>query len=427
LKDSLDLSLGLSLLVCAIFVATLLLALTRPGRIHEGVWTTAGALAMLATGGVHLADLREIYETSRGAVLFLVALLILSALVDRGGLFDWAALHAARGAKGSGRALFRNVFWLGAAVTATLSLDTTAVLLTPIVLAFVRELELPAAPYVIACAFAANAASLALPVSNLSNLILTAAFQVPFADFVLHMLPAQAAVLAVTYASLRGHVGARLRAFDPARVSRAPAGAIPHRGYFRTTVVVLGLALVGYMVAPLASVEPYVVAFVAAGVLAIAGVRAGRVGGSVIREVSWGVVPFVLGLFVVVQGLEGLGLAGAAARLLAHAPGGAIGRTLATTGAAAVASNAVNNLPATLVVRAALASLGGPRTLVYAALVGTNVGPNLVPFGSLASVLVLTLARERGVRVSGWAFARAGLWATPLACVVAALVLALTR
>ncbi|HTB71959.1 MAG TPA: ArsB/NhaD family transporter, partial [Polyangiaceae bacterium] len=94
--------------------------------------------------------------------------------------------------------------------------------------------------------------------------------------------------------------------------------------------------------------------------------------------------------------------------------------------AAAVASNVVNNLPATLVARSALVQVGGDRALVYATLLGTNVGPNLVPFGSLASVLVLALARERGVRVSGWAFARAGLVATPLACLLAAIALGLT-
>jgi arsenical pump membrane protein len=414
-------------LVVALFAATLVLALVKPARIHEGFWTVGGALAMLAVGGVRAADLREIYETSRGAIFFLVALLILSALVDRSGLFEWAALHAARAARGSGRVLFRNVFLLGALVTATLSLDTTAVLLTPIVLAFVRRLEVPARPYVVACAFVANAASLALPISNLTNLILTAAFRVPFADFVARMIPIQLAVLAVTYAALRVHFRAEVRSFDAARVPADPAEAIPHRGYFRATVAVLSLALVGYLAAPLVHVEPYVVAFVAAAVLAGAGVWAGRVSRATLREVSWGVVPFVVGLFVVVQGLEDLGLPALAARWLSGAPGGDLGRTLAVTGAAAAASNVVNNLPATLVARAALGALGGPRDLVYAALVGTNVGPNLVPFGSLATVLVLTVARERGARVSGWSIVRAGLWATPLACAVASLGLALTR
>ncbi len=371
---------------------------------------------MLAVGAVRFSDLHEIYDASRGALLFLVALLILSALVDKSGLFEWAALQAARRARGSGRVLFRNVFVLGAVVTVTLSLDTTAVLLTPVVLAFVRRLAVPARPYVVACAFVANAASLALPVSNLTNLILVASFHVPFADFVARMLPIQIGVLAVTFVALRRHFRSELLAFDGAGVAGEPADAIPHPGYFRATVAVLVVALVGYLVAPLFALEPYVVAFAASAVLALAGALAGRIRVSAIRDVSWGVVPFVIGLFVVVQGLEGLGLARAAARLVEHAPGGDVGRTLTATGLAAVASNLVNNLPATLVARSALVALlgrsgagagGGEGTLVYATLVGTNVGPNVVPFGSLATVLVLTVARERGVRVSGWAASRA--------------------
>jgi arsenical pump membrane protein len=270
-------------------------------------------------------------------------------------------------------------------------------------------------------------------VSNLTNLILAGTFRVPFADFVARMLPIQVGVLVVTYAGLRWHFDAELRTFDAARVEGDPASAIPHRGYFRATVVVLVMALIGYLTSPLAGVEPYAVAFAACAVLAVTGVRAGRVDRGLVREVSWGVVPFVIGLFVVVQGLAGLGLANAAGRLLARTPTGSIAQTLVATGAAAVASNVVNNLPATLVARSALVqfahlTLGQPSaatSLVYATLVGTNVGPNLVPFGSLATVLVLTIARERGVRVSGWAFARAGLWVTPLACLLASVALAL--
>ena len=411
--------------VVGIFAATLVLALTKPRRIHEAVWTGCGAAAMLAVGAVRVPDLREIYDTSRGAILFLVALLILSALVEKSGLFEWAALRAARSARGSGRLLFRNVFVLGAVVTATLSLDTTAVLLTPVVLAFIRRLAVPARPYVVACAFVANAASLALPVSNLTNLILVAAFRIPFAGFVARMLPIQVGVLAVTFAALRHHFRSELVAFDGAAVAGDPANAIPHRGYFRMTVAVLVAALAGYLVAPLFALEPYVIAFAASAALAVAGALAGRVRGATVRDVSWGVIPFVVGLFVVVQGLEGLGLASAGARLVEQAPAGEMGRTLAATGVAAVASNLVNNLPATLVARAALASVSGGGRLAYATLVGTNVGPNLVPFGSLASVLVLTQARERGVPVSGWAFARAGLWSTPLVCLLAALALGL--
>ncbi len=414
-------------LVIGIFVATLVTATTRPLRIHEAVWTTCGALAMGAVGGVDAGDLREIYDASRAAILFLVALLILSALVDKSGLFEWAALHAAHRARGSGRALFRNVFLLGAVVTATLSLDTTAVLLTPVVLAFVRRLDVPARPYMIACAFVANAASLSLPVSNLTNLVLAAAFRIPFAAFVARMFPIQIVVLAVTYGSLRHHFRSELVAFDSARVAGDPSEVIPDRAYFRATLAVLAVALVGYLAAPVVGVPPYVVAFVASGALVAWGARAGRIDRTIVRHIAWGVVPFVLGLFVVVQGLERLGLADAMARLLEKVPGGDTARILASTGASAVASNIVNNLPATLVARSALQRIHGPDALVYATLVGTNVGPNIVPFGSLASVLVLTTARERGVHVSAWAFARAGLWATPVACALAALAIAILR
>jgi arsenical pump membrane protein len=412
-------------LVLGIFAATLALALAKPGGVHEAIWTLAGAAAMLATGAVLPADLRAIYDAGHAAVLFLVALLVLSALIDRSGLFEWAALRAARGACGSGHVLFRNVFMLGALVTTTLSLDTTAVLLTPVVLSFVRRLDVNARPYVVACAFVANAGSLALPVSNLTNLILAAAFHLPFGRFVLHMLPIQLGVLGVTYVALRGHFARELAPFDATKLD-ADAEVVPHRGYFMATVAVLVAALTGYLVAPLFDVEPYAIAFVASAVLAVAGVATGRVRGGVVREVSWGVVPFVLGLFVVVQGLDGLGLAPALARFIADAPGGPIGRVLATTGMTALASNVMNNLPAALVARSALAPFGGQPALVYATLVGTNVGPNVVPFGSLATVLVLTLARRRGVRVTAADFARAGLWATPVTCALASLAIALT-
>jgi arsenical pump membrane protein len=413
-------------LVLGIFTATLFLALTKPRGIHESVWTLCGAAAMMASGAVHAPDLRAIAGASRSAILFLVALLMLSTLVDKSGLFEWAALHAAQRSRGSGHVLFRNVFVLGAIVTATLSLDTTAVLLTPVVLSFVRRLEVDARPYVIACAFVANAGSLALPVSNLTNLILCAAFHLSFGAYVAHMVPVQAGVLVVSYALLHRHFAPALGPFDASRVAVDPLGAIPHRGYFVTTVAVLVAALAGYVVAPLIGVEPYAVAFVAVLVLAAAGVFARRVRLGTAREVSWGVVPFVVGLFVVVQGLESLGLASAVAHVVASTGGGTIGRAIAMTAVTATASNVVNNLPAALVARSAIDTLGGGPSLVYAALVGTNVGPNVVPFGSLATVLVLALARERGVRVPAAAFVRAGLWTTPLVCLLASVAVALT-
>ncbi|MGH7270900.1 MAG: ArsB/NhaD family transporter [Polyangiaceae bacterium] len=411
------------LVALAIFAATLVLAMVRPRGIHEAVWTVLGATAMLATGAVRTADLAAVYDASHSALFFLVALLIVSAIVDRSGLFEWGALHAARSARGRGQVLFRNVVVLGTVVTATLSLDTTAVLLTPVVLAFVRRLDVPARPYVIACAFIANAASLPLPVSNLTNLILTGAFHIPFCTFTLYMVPAGAAAVTVTYLLLRHHFRNDLPDFDASLVRSNPMRAVPHRRFFQVTIAMLLATLVGYFVAPWFGIEPYVVAFAAAGILAVAGVRAGRVDRSIMTEISWDVVPFVVGLFVVVQGVARLGVVDVIAAFLGRAPGGVTGRVLLTAGVSGAAANVVNNLPAALVARTVLAHGAGGRAMIYATLIGTNVGPNLLPFGSLASVLVLSLAKRRGVRVSTWEFVQAGIVATPLSCVAAALVI----
>ncbi len=133
-------------IVCTlgIFVGTLALIVVRPRGWHEGWWAALGAAAMLALRLVTPTQAFEVVWGSRNTILFLLALLLLSALLESSGFFEWAALHASRLARGDGRRLFRNVFLLGAVVTTALSLDTTAVMLTPIVVAFVQRLRLPA-------------------------------------------------------------------------------------------------------------------------------------------------------------------------------------------------------------------------------------------------------------------------------------------
>ena len=149
-------------------VGTLTLVLVKPRGWNEAFWPALGAIAMILFELVTPRRAFAMVWASRSALLFLLALLLLSALLEVSGFFEWAALHAGHRARGDGRRLFRNVFVLGVLVTTALSLDTTAVMLTPIVIAFVKRLRLPARPYVIASAFVANIASLALPMSSSS-------------------------------------------------------------------------------------------------------------------------------------------------------------------------------------------------------------------------------------------------------------------
>jgi arsenical pump membrane protein len=411
----------------AVFSAMLALVVVRPRRWNEAWWTILGAAAMLALGLVSPREAVEATLSGKNALLFLLSLLGLSLLVGKSGFFDWAAVRCARVAKGNARSLYRNTFVLGAVVTAILSLDTTAVILTPIVVALVKRLKLPAAPYVVTCAFVANVGSLVLPISNLTNILFADAFHLTFAAFAARMIVPQVVALFTTYGLLLWHFRRELpRRYEGASLPE-PASVVPHRGYFRACVSVLVAVLVGYFLAPLAGLEPYTVAFAGCGALAIAGAITGRVGIGAVGELAWGVFPFVVGLFIAVRGLENLGIVGAASAWLAEMSPGSPEKLLAAAGATAIASNVLNNLPSALISRSVLVDSHADTRTVLAALVGADVGPLITPFASLATMLVLALAHRAGEGVPTRPFVMLGLWAAPVIVVATTLALTMVR
>ncbi len=406
-----------------VFAAVLVAVVVRPRGWNEAWWTVFGALAMLGLGLVSPREAIAAAFAGKNALLFLLSLLSLSMLVGKSGFFEWAALRCARFAKGDARVLYRNAFLLGAIVTAVLSLDTTAVILTPVVLALVRRLKLPAAPYVALCAFVANVGSLLLPVSNLTNILFADAFRLGFAFFASRMLVPQLTALLATYAILRWHFRGELpERFEHESLPSAHS-AVPDRPYFIMCVTVLILVLIGYFLLPLVGVAPYVIAFAGSGALAIAGAARGRVPLRAVGELAWGVFPFVLGFFVVVRGLENLGLVERLSAWLPHLTPGSKGSLLVVSGATAAASNVMNNLPAALLSRSVLLESHADVGMVLAGLVGADVGPMITPFGSLATMLVLALARREGQEPRAGRLLALGLWATPLIVVAATVAL----
>ncbi len=409
-----------------VFAAMLALVLLRPRRWHEAWWTTFGALAMLGLRLVSPGDAIAATLDGKAALLFLLALLLLSLLIGKSGFFDWAAIRCAHFAGGDGQALYRNTFVLGALITATLSLDTTAVILTPIVLALVRRLQMRALPYVVLCAFVSNVGSLLLPISNLTNILFAATFRLDFAEFAARMLAPQIVALAVTYAWLRWYFRRDLRAQFDRTALPSPASTVPNRAYFVTSIVVLLSVLFGYFVAPSVGLEPYVVAFGGVAVLAVAGAITQRVRPRAVTEVSWGVFPFVIGLFVAVRGVENLGFSHAVSEWLAGMHTGSASKMLTTAALAAVASNVMNNLPAALLMRGILHDAQVHARPVFAALIGANAGPIVTPFGSLATMLVIALARRDGVRVSTRSILRLGAVLAPVLVLLTTLTAAAT-
>jgi len=409
-----------------IFAVMLALVVIRPRRWNEAWWTMLGAAAMLAFGLVTPHDALGAIFAGKNALLFLLSLLALSLLVGKSGFFDWAAIRCALVAKGDAHSLYRNAFVAGAIITAILSLDTTAVMLTPVLLALVKRLKVPAAPYVVLCAFVANVGSLLLPISNLTNLLFADAFHQTFAAFAARMIAPQLVALASTYAVLRYHFRRDLpKQFDGESMPE-PASVVPHRAYFQLCIAVLAVVLIGYFLAPLMGLEPYVFAFAGSGVLLIAGIAAGRVHLHAMRELSWDLFPFVIGLFIAVQGLENLGIVAISSGWLAEMWPGSPGKLLAVAGATAFASNIMNNLPAALIARSVLLHSHAHVGTILAALIGADVGPMVTPFGSLATMLVLAFARRDGVEVHAGKLVMLGLWAVPVIVVLTVLVLSLS-
>ena len=409
----------------AIFGLTLALLLIRPRGLHEAWATVMGAVLMLLC---HLETPHEAWQgIAQGGdvLLFLLALLLLSDLLRASGFFEWAAIHAARAARGDGRTLYRNVFLLGALITAFLSLDTTAVILTPLVLSFVQRLRLPPRPFLLACAFIANTGSLLLPVSNLTNLLFVSAFHLRFEQFALRMALPQAVAVAANYLLFR-----RLFAKDiPARFDQddlpLPAGVLPDAPYFRGAVVVLCAVLVGYFVGSLAGVPPYAIALIGCAALFIWGLWRRQVGWGIVREISWPLFPFVIGLFVVVRGVENLGLAGLAAQGLRDAGSQPLAQILAAAFGAGLGSNVVNNIPMALLAISVLHHAASVPAL-YGAILGCDLGPNLTVAGSLATMLVISSARRAGEDIGARQFFAAGLRVTPLLLLATSVTLWLT-
>jgi len=409
-----------------IFATMVALVVIRPRKWNDAWWTTLAAAAMLLLGLVTPHEAIGSVLAGKSALLFLLSLLALSLLVGKSGFFDWAAIRCARMARGDAHRLYRNAFIAGAIITAVLSLDTTAVMLTPVMLALVKRLKVPAAPYVVLCAFVANVGSLLLPISNLTNLLFADAFHQTFAAFAARMIVPQLVALVTTYAILRWHFRAELPSSFQGEGLPDPSTAIPNHAYFVLCIAVLAAVLVGYFLAPLWGLEPYVFAFAASAVLALSGLLAGRVQIRTVLELSWDLFPFVIGLFIAVQGLENLGIVSLSSGWLAEMRPGSPEKLLTAAGSTAFASNIVNNLPAALIARSVLLRSHAHMGTVLAALIGADVGPMITPFGSLATMLVLALARRDGVEVRTGRLVLLGLWAVPVILVLTTLALTLS-
>jgi arsenical pump membrane protein len=183
--------------------------------------------------------------------------------------------------------------------------------------------------------------------------------------------------------------------------------------FFLAACGVLVLLVLGYFVGPALGVPVWLTTFAGVGVLALVGLARRRVGRNGVHHLSLGVFPFVVGLFALVQAVENLGLARPLVRWLAEPRPPLLGLG-AIAGVASIASSALNNLPATLLMRSVLGALQAPERGMHAALIGTNIGSCLTPHGTLATLLVLAAAARRGADLPPLEVVKVALWLVPV-------------
>jgi arsenical pump membrane protein len=406
----------------ALVLSLLLLGLTlgaaviRPPRVPEAAVAAAGAGLVVVTGSLSLSQALAAVRELAPTVGFLAALLLIAEGCRREGLFAAIGDLIARHCAGRSRRLLGLVFLVASLVTIVLGLDATVVLLPPIVLVTVRRLRAdPRAP-LYACTHLANSASLLLPVSNLTNLLAFHASRLSFMRFAVLMTLPTVAAIAVEWFGISRRFAVAGR--EPSPVEDTGGTDAVHLPRF--PLVVLGLTLIGFAISSVLDVAPVWIAVagaiaMTAPVLAAAAMRPPGSLGGLVNAVEPGFLVFVLGLGVIVAAASRHGLGAAVSDLLPN--GAALPDLLLIAILSGVLANLVNNIPATLILLPVAVSLGtGP---VLAMLVGVNIGPNLTPAGSLATLLWRRVLRSAGVELDSREFFELGVLTVPAGLVLA--------
>ncbi|MBF7066302.1 arsenic transporter [Aliarcobacter butzleri] len=400
-----------------IFLVTLFLIITQPKGLQIGTTAILGAIVALILGVVSINDVLDVTNIVWDATLAFIGIIILSLVLDEIGFFEWCALKMAKFSKGSGIRMFVYSILLGSFVSALFANDGAALILTPILLAKMRVLQLSTKTiiaFLLAGGFISDSASLPFVFSNLTNIVTANYFNIGFVDYFLNMIiPFIVSVIAsivFLWLILRKDIPKKV----DVRLLKEPKSVIKNMNLFYFSWFFLAFLLSAYA---LGDIYKLPISFFALGgalvLLIIASLTKSVNAKNIIKEAPWQIVWFSIGLYIVVYGLKNAGLTEYLTTILNYLV--LQGDTIAiiSTGfISAILSAVMNNLPTIMIMDIALKDIPN-EALAYANIIGCNLGPKMTPFGSLATLLWLHVLAKKGIKISFWEYSKFGLIITP--------------
>ena len=400
-----------------IFLVTLIFVIWQPKGLQIGTTAVIGAIIALVLGVVSLNDVLIVSDIVWDATLAFIGIIILSMVLDEIGFFEWCAIKMAKLSNGNGHLMFVYALILGSFVSALFANDGAALILTPILLAKMRILKLnlkTIVAFLLAGGFISDSASLPFVFSNLTNIVTANYFNIGFAQYFFDMVIPF--IVSVTVSII--FLWLILRKDIPKDIDisllKEPKSVIKNMNLFYFSWIFLGVLLAGYFVGDAYNLPISIFALGGATVfLIIATLSKAVKPKEIIKTAPWQVVWFSIGLYIVVYGLKNAGLTDYLTIVLKDLS--LRGDTIAVLGTgfiAAFLSAIMNNMPTIMIMDIALHDIGN-QAMIYANIVGCNLGPKMTPFGSLATLLWLHVLSQKGVKIGFWEYSKFGLIVTP--------------
>ena len=400
-----------------IFLVTLIFVIWQPKGLQIGTTAVIGAIIALVLGVVSLNDVLIVSDIVWDATLAFIGIIILSMVLDEIGFFEWCAIKMAKLSNGNGHLMFVYALILGSFVSALFANDGAALILTPILLAKMRILKLnlkTIVAFLLAGGFISDSASLPFVFSNLTNIVTANYFNIGFAQYFFDMVIPF--IVSVTVSII--FLWLILRKDIPKDIDisllKEPKSVIKNMNLFYFSWIFLGVLLAGYFVGDAYNLPISIFALGGATVfLIIATLSKAVKPKEIIKTAPWQVVWFSIGLYIVVYGLKNAGLTDYLTIVLKDLS--LRGDTIAVLGTgfiSAFLSAIMNNMPTIMIMDIALHDIGN-QAMIYANIVGCNLGPKMTPFGSLATLLWLHVLSKKGVKIGFWQYSKFGLIVTP--------------